>query len=505
MPVVIVMQSTQDSLPELPQLSSMVWRQRSCVDVTAMAQRGNWGEGVSSSRSPYFQPNDLAVRSVAADPGVHEEPPIEGFFASDTSTRQWKAWTCSTQWEQWENRSISSESNLVAELHFSSAGKLNGREAENQRGDQRNKWHERRWRFSPSWTWRTWKAGGRDDGSQGLWMLRGACWSTMAMRRLPCSLASWVQRWEHACRDQLWEGSALRRLWPNGGVRSRLLGLGPLRTWKRWLPTRWTRWNWWWGHGVLSGAWHQRSGSLVRGWIPIGGFNANFSQWKFSLWNGSKKENTMAEHTACGTCAIVMVDETSTSRRGEHISAFCSCVRRHVSHAFVHISQHKSNSVYQDQFWGAFGSRTVRKKTIVSQRDGSLRVSSPLKPRNLTLTNIKTCRFCRVRYSGIRQQGNVSWILGLALFIIVLQNCGQRVFDRTSLNQDVPGGHFLIGLIRAERFLAATLVLAWKSIFLCVAKRSLVARLTYAGIVSALRFDVVALRADTWWVFFHRF
>ena len=33
-------------------------------------------------------------------------------------------------------------------------------------------------------------------------------------------------------------------------------------------------------------------------------------------------------------------------------------------------------------------------------------------------------------------------------------------FDRTSLNQDVPGGHFLIGLIRAERFLAATLVLA---------------------------------------------
>jgi hypothetical protein len=39
MPVVIVMQSTQDSLPELPQLSSMVWRQHSCVDVTVMAQR----------------------------------------------------------------------------------------------------------------------------------------------------------------------------------------------------------------------------------------------------------------------------------------------------------------------------------------------------------------------------------------------------------------------------------------------------------------------------------
>jgi hypothetical protein len=53
-------------------------------------------------------------------------------FYPDPSTHQWKAWTCSTQWEQWDSGKIltPSESNLVAELHLSSAGKLSVQEAE---------------------------------------------------------------------------------------------------------------------------------------------------------------------------------------------------------------------------------------------------------------------------------------------------------------------------------------------------------------------------------------
>ena len=48
-------------------------------------------------------------------------------------------------------------------------------------------------------------------------------------------------------------------------------------------------------------------------------------------------------------CAIVIKRKNLVSRRGTHFR-ICSCVHRHVSHAVVHMSQHKSSTVHQDEF-----------------------------------------------------------------------------------------------------------------------------------------------------------
>ena len=88
-----------------------------------------------------------------------------------------------------------------------------------------------------------------------------------------------------------------------------------------------------------------------------------------------------------------------------------------------------------------------------------MRASSPLKPRNLTLTNIK-----HVVFASPLLRDSAAGNCFLNFWVGTVYYCAAELrpmrFDRTSLNQDVPGGHFLIGLIRAERFLAATLVLA---------------------------------------------
>ena len=322
MPVVIVMQSTQDSLPELPQLSSMVWRQHSCVDMTAMAQRA-----IRVKVSPQADPRTSSRMICSCWSWSMRSLQLKVFLLLTLR--------CINGRLERAQRSGNNgkivrflQSNLVAELHFSSAGKLNGREAENQRGDQRNKWDERKWKFSPSWTWRTWKAGGRDDGSQGLWMLRGPAGvrSPWRDRRAP---------WPAGCSDESMPAETIsekaRRFADCGQTEASdpdfwaLVHYGPGRDDSPPDGHDGT------GDGVMEFwvAHGPKEGSLVRGWIPIGGFSANFSQWTFSLWNGSKKENTMAEHIACGTCVIVMVDETSTSRRGEtHFRI----------HAVVHIS-----------------------------------------------------------------------------------------------------------------------------------------------------------------------
>ena len=61
--------------------------------------------------------------------------------------------------------------------------------------------------------------------------------------------------------------------------------------------------------------------------------------------------------------AIVMFGKQPTLRRGDSHFRISMCVHLHVSHAVVHMTQHKSSSVQKDEFWGAFGSRKVRKNS----------------------------------------------------------------------------------------------------------------------------------------------
>ena len=51
-----------------------------------------------------------------------------------------------------------------------------------------------------------------------------------------------------------------------------------------------------------------------------------------------------------GILAIVMFGKLPTLRRGESHFRTCSCVRLHVSHVVVHMTQHISSSVHQDEF-----------------------------------------------------------------------------------------------------------------------------------------------------------
>ena len=198
--------------------------------------KGNWGEGVSSSRSPYFQPNDLAVRSVAADPGVHEEPPIEGFLLLTLRRVNGRLERAQRSGNNGKIvRFLQSRTWLlscISHLPESSiAEKLRIREVINETNDMNededSPHHGLGEPEKLAAVMMAHKAFGcfvgllEYDGHEEIAVLLG---------QLGAAMRACLQR--PALRRSA-EGSALRRLWPNGGVRSRLLGLGPLRTWKR--------------------------------------------------------------------------------------------------------------------------------------------------------------------------------------------------------------------------------------------------------------------------------
>ena len=87
-----------------------------------------------------------------------------------------------------------------------------------------------------------------------------------------------------------------------------------------------------------------------------------------SPWQGSNKGNTKVTQLTWGIVAIVMFGKLPTLRRGESHFRICSCVHLHVSHVVVHMTQQKSSSVHQDEFWGAFGSRKVRRYRCQEER-----------------------------------------------------------------------------------------------------------------------------------------
>ena len=147
-----------------------------------------------------------------------------------------------------------------------------------------------------------------------------------------------------------------------------------------------------------------------------------------------------------------------------------------LSPTFIHFLAKKS--------FGGPPKSTFLKRQIMFHTGTAFWGSPPPKPRNTTLTSFLHVVFCQVRYSGARQQGSVWWIFGY-----VWLNFGPCVFDRVSLNQYVL---LVASWIGWEVFGRDASIGIKMSIFLCVAKRFLAARLTSAGIVSAQ--DLIWLR-----------
>ena len=81
------------------------------------------------------------------------------------------------------------------------------------------------------------------------------------------------------------------------------------------------------------------------------------------LSKDSNKGDAKVKQMTCGVVATVIFRNILISGRGESHFRICSCVHLHVSHVVVHMTQHKSSSVHQDEFWGACGSRKIRRNS----------------------------------------------------------------------------------------------------------------------------------------------